>query len=63
MKIKELGQKNDNELKRLLAENQKKIGELKFDLNSKKIKNVKEMSGLKRDVARILTILNKKDND
>jgi large subunit ribosomal protein L29 len=63
MKMKELKQKNKNELRKLLTENQKKIGQFRFDLNSKKIKNVKEMKELKRDVARILTILNKEDHD
>ena len=59
MKMKELKQKNKNELRKLLTENQKKIGQFRFDLNSKKIKNVKEMKELKK----ILTILNKEDHD
>ncbi|OIO52128.1 MAG: 50S ribosomal protein L29 [Candidatus Portnoybacteria bacterium CG_4_8_14_3_um_filter_44_15] len=63
MKMKELKQKNKNELRKLLTENQKKIGQFRFDLNSKKIKNVKEMKELKKDAARILTILNKEDHD
>ena len=63
MKMKELKQKNKNELRKLLTENPKKIGQFRFDLNSKKIKNVKEMKELKKDAARILTILNKEDHD
>ncbi len=58
MKIKELNNKTTKELKNLLIESQHKLGQLKFDLASKKLKNVKQIKELRRDVARILTILN-----
>jgi large subunit ribosomal protein L29 len=61
MKIKELRQKTEKELKDILAENRTKLGKLKFDLASKKLKNVSEIKELRREIARILTILNKKD--
>ncbi len=61
MKIKELRQKTEKELKDLLNENKQKLGQLKFDLASKKLKNVREIRELRRDIARILTILNEKN--
>jgi len=60
MKIKELHQKTDKELKDLLQESRHKLGQLKFDLASKKLKNIKRVKGLRRDIARILTILKSK---
>jgi large subunit ribosomal protein L29 len=57
MKIKELGQKTEKELRDLLIESRQKLGQLKFDLSSKKLKNVREIRELKKDIARILTIL------
>ncbi|MAF20749.1 MAG: 50S ribosomal protein L29 [Parcubacteria group bacterium] len=59
MKIKELRQKTERELNDLLTEYQYKSGQLKFDLASKKLKNVKQIKELRRDIARIKTILKK----
>lgn len=58
MKIKELRQKTEKELRNLLNENRNKLGQLRFDLASKKLKNVREVRGLRRDIAKILTIFN-----
>jgi large subunit ribosomal protein L29 len=57
MKIKELGQKTEKELRDLLIESRQRLGRLKFDLSSKKLKNVREIREFKKDIARILTIL------
>lgn len=57
MKVKELSQKTKKELNDLLAENRHKLGQLRFDLASKKLKNIREIRGLRKDVARIITIL------
>ena len=61
MKKKELHQKTEKELKDLLIENRCKLGQLKFDLAAKKLKNIMEIRKLRRQIARILTILKKKD--
>ncbi len=61
MKPKDLQQKTEKELSDLLVENRHKLGQLKFDLSSKKLKNVREVRNLRRDIARILTILNNKN--
>ncbi len=62
MKIKELRQKTAKELKELLEQDRQKLGQLKFDLASKKLKNHRQIRELHRDIARILTILGEKNN-
>ena len=57
MKIKELRQKTEKELKELLDENRRKLGQLRFELASKKIKNSGQIKELRKDIARVLTIL------
>lgn len=57
MKINELRQKSREELAVLLAERRERIAALGFMLRQKKTKNVKEAGMLKKDVARILTLL------
>jgi len=61
MKAKEFRQKTEKELEELLIQDRLKLGQLKFDLASKKLKNVREVRNLRREIARIITILNKKD--
>jgi ribosomal protein L29 len=57
MKTKELRQKTDSELQIMLRENREKLRGLRFDLKSKKLKNVREVPALKKQIAQILTIL------
>jgi len=57
-KAKELRQKTENELKMILRENREKIRALRFDLASKKLKNVHELGLARKQIAQILTILN-----
>lgn len=60
MKAKELKDKNEKELRMLLEEKSKKIEEMRFKSTSGGLKNVKEIKENKKDIARILTILNQK---
>jgi len=62
MKEKELKQKTKSELSKLLREDREKLRQLRFDLSAGKIKNVREIRKIKKDVARILTILCQKKN-
>lgn len=62
MKITEIRQKTKSELQKLLQDLQKKLRQLRFDLASGKIKNVKEIREIKKDIARILTIINEFTN-
>lgn len=63
MKVKELRQKTEKELNDLLNENRHKLGQFKFDLASKKLKNVRQIRELRKDVARILSILNEQKDE
>jgi len=57
MKMKELHERTKEELTSLLADKKMRIDELRFLVHKKKIKDVKEFSRIKKDIARILTIL------
>ena len=63
MKIKELRQKTAKELKELLEQDRHKLGQLKFALASKKLKNHREIRELRKEIARVLTILSKEKNE
>ncbi len=52
--------KTEKELQKGLAEKRNKLREFRFQIAKGKIKNVKEASLLRKDVARILTEINKK---
>lgn len=57
MKAIELKKKDKKELESLVQELRKKLSDLRFKFSSNKLKNVKEVSNLKREIARILTTL------
>ncbi len=58
MKITEFRQKPKSELQKSLQDSREKLRQLRFDLASGKVKNVREIRKIKKDIARILTILN-----
>ena len=60
MKVKELRQKSEKELHKILDESREKLRQLNFDLASGKVKNVREIRKIKREIARMLTIINNK---
>ena len=60
MKASKLRQNSESELTNLLSENRKKVFEIVYHDQFKKPKNVKETKNLKKDIARILTILKEK---
>jgi len=57
MKAAELRQKSKEELQKILQEKKERLRVLRFDLDAGKVKNVREIRELKKDIARILTIL------
>ncbi len=63
MKILELRKKTKEELENLLLKNREELRKLRFNIYSKKVKNVKTVKNLKRDVAKILTILKDKKEE
>lgn len=50
--------KSKDELEKLLSDSSKKLQDLKFNLAAGKVKNVRSVRVLKKDIARILTLLN-----
>lgn len=60
MRIKELKKMQGIELNKLLQDSREKLRQLRFDLASGKVKNVREIRQIKKDVARILTLFSQK---
>ncbi len=59
MKIQELRQKTKSELQKLLVDDREKLRQLRFNLASGKVKNVRGVRKIKKEIAQILTILKK----
>lgn len=57
MKTEELRKKDAKELDKLVLELRKKLSDIKFTFAANKLKNVKEMSNVKKEIARVLTLL------
>ena len=58
MKIKEIREKNQKELEKNLRELRNKLTKIKFDISGKQMKNHREIRKVKKDISRILTVLN-----
>ncbi len=58
MNMKEITKLNKDELVKLLKEKRDLLREIAFGVAGSKAKNVKQVSSLKKDVARILTKFN-----
>ena len=59
MKIKELREKTESELKSLLKDRQEALRRFRFEMGHGKVKNTKEAREIKKDIARIFTLLKK----
>lgn len=57
MKIQELRKKSFEELIKLLDDKKSRVVELKMNIDSGNVKNVREMRQTKKDIARISTVL------
>jgi len=55
---KELRKKDKKELEKSVQDLKKKLSDLRFKFSSNKLKNVKEIEHGKKEIAKILTILN-----
>jgi ribosomal protein L29 len=55
-----LGDMSKGELEKLLEEKRAKMTKVRFDISSKQIKNHREHRNIKRDIARIITIMKNK---
>lgn len=58
--MKDIKTKSKGELQKLLIEKREALMEFRFKLSSGKVKDMKEGKNLGRDIAKILTRLNKK---
>jgi ribosomal protein L29 len=58
--MSEFKNKTAEGLKVLLAEKRKALQTFRFGLSGSKTKNIKEGKGIRKDIARILTEINKK---
>jgi len=57
MKFTELRQKPIQDLQKILEDNREKLRELRFGLSTGKVKNVREIRKIKKEIAQILTLL------
>ena len=57
MKVKDIRRKKEPELAKDIKDLRGKLRELRFNLASGKVKNIREIRRVKRDIARILTII------
>lgn len=62
-KIKEFSRQGTKELQNLLRSKKERLRQLRFDLAAGKVKNVREVRGTKKDIARIETVLKLKSED
>ncbi len=62
MKISEIKKKPKEKLTDLLIQKREELRNLCFKNSAGKVKNVKEISKTRKDIARILTILNESKN-
>jgi len=57
MKAKEYQKKTEGELEKMVREDRAKLQQLRFELSSGKVKNVREIRSTRKEIARILTLL------
>ena len=56
--------KNEKELKKILAEKREALRDFRFSMKGSRVRNTKEGSKLRKDIARILQVLgNNKDTE
>ena len=61
MKIQELHKKTKEDLSQILREKREKLCQLNFDLSSGKVKNIREIRMIKKDIARIKTLIKERE--
>jgi ribosomal protein L29 len=59
MKKKDIAKKNTKELQTLLAEKKTALRDFRFGVSGSNARNVKEGKELRKDIARVLTALNR----
>jgi large subunit ribosomal protein L29 len=59
MKMKELQNMNQNEIVQKLASLREQVRDLSFKIHSREVKNSHTLKSIKKDIARMLTLINK----
>ncbi len=62
MKTADIRKKSKKELEKDLKNLREDLGKLLFKLAANKLENVREIRTMKRNIARILTVINTKEN-
>lgn len=57
MKVEELRKKDKKELEKMILDLKKKLINIRFKFSANQLKNTNEIGSIKKEVARILTIL------
>ncbi len=57
METKELQEKTETELQRLLADARERVRMLRFGIAAKQVKNIREIRASRKTIAQVLTIL------
>lgn len=57
MKAKDLKNKSMKELQKNLTDSRAKLAQLRVDYRTKEVKNVREIRVIRKDIAKILTII------
>ncbi len=57
MKLEELRKKTKEEMLKILQDDREKLRQLRFGLAAGKVKNVREIRKIKKEISRILTLL------
>jgi len=60
MKIKEIRQKSEAQLQKQLKAMREELRDLRFKISNKQYKDVRDLRDLKKDIARVLTVMKEK---
>ncbi len=63
MKISELRTKTESEIKKILQDNRERMRQLRFDLASGKVKNIREIRKVKKIIAKSLTVAKERNKN
>lgn len=55
--LEQLRKRTKEELQKILQDNREKLRQLRFDLAAGKVKNVREIRKVRKEIAQILTLL------
>lgn len=61
MKLADITKKNEQELTQLITDLRRELAEAHVDLRTKEVKNVKQIAGIRKSLARALTIARERE--